>query len=235
MHRSGTSMLSAILHKIGVNMGTSFYSDNKGNLIGHYENKDFLQLNQSILHLAGGSWRSPPSKGSILKLREEFESLINPLIKNSEEELWGWKDPRTCLTINLYLPFLKNPYFILVRRDPNEIAKSLEKRGVISLTKAKNLIKIYNDRIEDFFMEYPKLNKLELDYSNIMDQPIKNILHIIKFLNFKPKKENLNEAIKVIISPSKKKIYVWKKILFNPLKIPFVVIKNVKRLINKYK
>lgn len=235
MHRSGTSMLSAILHKLGVYMGTSFYSNNKGNLIGHYENNDFFQLNQWILHSAGGSWKSPPSKQAILNQKAKIQSSIIQLIKNSEKELWGWKDPRTCLTIKLYLPFLKNPHFLLIRRNNTDIAKSLEKRDGISLKRGKNLTKIYDERILAFFSEYPQLKKLELEYSNIVNYPIKNILRIIKFLDFKPKKEDLIDALNVIISTKDKKLYEWRKILFNPWKIPLFVFKSFKQLINQFK
>jgi hypothetical protein len=42
---------------------------------------------------------------------------------------WGWKDPRTCLTIPLYAPHLVSPRYIEIIRDKNAVTKSLAKRS----------------------------------------------------------------------------------------------------------
>ena len=46
MHRSGTSMTSAILEKLGINMGDETLGPLETNPIGHFEDRMFLELNK---------------------------------------------------------------------------------------------------------------------------------------------------------------------------------------------
>ena len=110
MHKSGTSMVAGSLKKLGVNMGKDTTPDST-NPLGHFEDKEFVTLNSQILKKAGGSWTNPPAKEKILIQKEYFLRKIESLIQKQKSELWGWKDPRTCLTIELYLPYLINSYF----------------------------------------------------------------------------------------------------------------------------
>lgn len=80
----------------------------------------------------------------------------DPKIKSLIERkkgLWGWKDPRTTLTIKLYLPYLKNPHFICCFREPIEVAKSLYRRQKMPIKKGLKLAKIYNKRLLKFLRE----------------------------------------------------------------------------------
>ena len=70
---------------------------------------------------------------------------------------YGWKDPRTTLTIRLYLPYLENPHFISCFREPDEVAKSLVAVGGFTLESAKKLTKIYNQRLLKFLTEFTEI------------------------------------------------------------------------------
>jgi hypothetical protein len=161
MHRSATSMTSRALHlSKEVYMGYQF-GNGWDNPKGHYEHIPIIGINDDILKAAGGDWANPPSRESILKQRPKFERRI----KNALEDLYqkaqennmpscGFKDPRLCLTIELYLPYLINPQFIGTFRSPKDISKSLNKRNQISLEHGENLTKEYNKRIFDFLQTY---------------------------------------------------------------------------------
>jgi len=67
MHRNGTSMTSGILSKLGIDMGRELIGKKVSNPLGHFEDKDFLDLNIKILKEAGGgSWDSTPAREDIL-------------------------------------------------------------------------------------------------------------------------------------------------------------------------
>ena len=51
MHRSGTSMIASILNKLGVSMGKVMLGKTPSNPLGHFEDKDFYNLNRKILKL----------------------------------------------------------------------------------------------------------------------------------------------------------------------------------------
>ena len=113
MHRSATSLVAKSLsHEIC--MGMEFIPANEHNEEGFYEDKRFLSLNDRILGTAGGSWNNPPTEKNISSMFMTFKAEIKELVENmnKKHDLWGWKDPRTVLTIRLFVPFIQNPHFI---------------------------------------------------------------------------------------------------------------------------
>ena len=155
MHRSATSLTAKGLFKSGVNMGRTLLGAGRGNEYGHYEDVEFLHLNERILHTAGGTWDNPPSHDAIMDLRPVFDNEIKELLKRkyveaSEQGMIGWKDPRTTLTIWLYIDFLINPHFIVNFRNKMEVARSLQVRDGFPISKGFELAEKYNQRLLDF-------------------------------------------------------------------------------------
>lgn len=156
MHRAATSLVARTLNH-EVHMGEKLLKGLRDNPKGHYENVRILKLNDKILHDAGGSYFNPPSVDNILKAAHKFEDEMRTVVEKEIEaaekkgmESWGFKDPRTCLTIEAWLPYLPNPQFVVCYRDPLEIAKSLNKRDGMSIKKGIELTKEYNNRIINF-------------------------------------------------------------------------------------
>lgn len=128
-------MIANLLHNaMGVKMGDRFLGRGPWNHHGVWEDLDFVQMNKKLLHRAGAVspvWRHPPNQAEI-----DFQARIIPttvwmrsVIYRKAALRWGWKDPRTCLTIGLYAPHLLNPIYIVTHRDEDHTIKSLEKRG----------------------------------------------------------------------------------------------------------
>jgi hypothetical protein len=158
MHRSATSMTARALHKSGeVYMGTNLMLNGFDNPEGHYENYDFYYLNEDILKVAGGSWFNPPAHEQIMAVEPLFRHRIQTLVSLSKQKAaetgyrsWGWKDPRTVLTIDLYMPHLDKPQFVTCHRDNGEVAASLLKIHGLEYQKAYNLSIEYNKRLLKF-------------------------------------------------------------------------------------
>jgi len=239
MHRSGTSIVAGILAKLGVDMGRDLLGANYSNPTGHFENKKFIQLNNKILKSAGGGWDFPPSEEKILVQRRKFENEIKKIIVEEGKLLiWGWKDPRTSLTIELYLPFLKNPYFLVCHRDNLEIANSLNKRDGLEIKQGLELTKIYNQRINEFFEKYPKLRKMDLFYEEVINNSKKWIKKIFDFLEIEPTKESCQRAVDFVLPKEKvqelsrkmratKKRKKIKKAILNPWKVLRYIYKKI--------
>jgi len=131
MHRSGTSLVSAILHTLGVNMGERFRPPDAHNSTGYYEDLDWRDLNQSILKHCGASWYRLPAPTRLANARWEFNTQIERLVeRKSISPLWGFKDPRTAITIPIIAPYLPaDTRFIFIRRDMPEVVASLMRRA----------------------------------------------------------------------------------------------------------
>jgi len=165
MHRSATSLPAQGLSKAGVRMGDRLLGvDPDSNPYGHYEDVDFIRMNEWLLNSAGGSWRNPPSELDLEKAGKENGYIIKKLVRRKEREpFWGWKDPRTTLTIRMYLPYLTNPHFIACFREPLEVARSLNKRNGIPVEEGLKLAGIYNEKLLGFLEEFSGQYE-DLDY-----------------------------------------------------------------------
>jgi len=67
MHRSGTSLLSRLVHELGLFVGEAeeLMPAQPCNVEGFWERLDVSELNEQLLELAGGSWDCPPPLRSL--------------------------------------------------------------------------------------------------------------------------------------------------------------------------
>ena len=164
MHRSGTSLTASLLQKVGVNIGKKLVGPEYGNIKGHFENIDFVKFHQEIL-------RSQNIDDLGSNLLDEQEIVIGEkekkkgrqLIKKHQKgnALWGWKDPRNTLFLDLWLELLPQANFIFIFRSPWEVVDSLYRRGtdenlVESPEVAVKMWQLYNRRILNFYQKFPQ-------------------------------------------------------------------------------
>lgn len=188
MHRSGTSLVSGLLCKMSINMGPHFKSGIE-NLKGYFEDRDFVKLNSTILKQAGGSWRYPPKQKDLMQIIHQNKTKFSNIIKNKNNNKWGWKDPRTILTIDGYMNFLpkNDTKFIIVYRNPLTVAHSLskKKKHSVDIRNGLNLTSYYNRKIDDFISSYEDYDMLFLAYESLLKNKRGNIDSISDFVNEK--------------------------------------------------
>lgn len=237
MHRSGTSMTSAILEKVGINMGKETLGASVSNPVGHFEDKMFYELNKKILRDAGGNWKNPPAHKNILNLRGKYKEEIKQLILNKKNN-WGWKEPRTSLTIELYYPYLNNIYFIYCKRNEVDVAKSLKKRNNMPLTEGKRLKTIYDNRIEKFLNKINMDRKKTVQYEKVLSNTESEINKIINFLDLEINDKQYQKALNIVLSKEELKKLAKKRKFLNklnlikkgfkkPYKIPGYLLKKI--------
>ncbi len=151
MARTGTSATMRILNILGVTLGEpqrllAPIADN--NEKGFFEHYAIMRLNTELLRRFGGSWRDPPnlpagweSDPRIDDLRVEAEAIVQD--EFSGRPLWGFKDPRTCLTLPFWRPLIGPAAFVICHRHPLEIIASLERRDGLSDEHGLNLWRRY--------------------------------------------------------------------------------------------
>ena len=156
MHRSGTSLVAGLVGKCGVSLGNPrdlMAAHAVDNPAGYWENTRFVQINDSILELFGGSWMSPPrfptgwlNDPRLSSIRSEAVSLIGEI---SQAPVWGWKDPRTCLTLAFWQSLIPNLEYIVCVREPIDVMHSLAVRihGFVPHDQALTLWRRYYNEI----------------------------------------------------------------------------------------
>ena len=142
MHRSGTSLLSNILHLLGVDMVDQPPHVSKKNETGFWERPDILALQDEILNALGtpvgsplhavplkaGWWRNP----EIRDLKRRLHDLTAEHLSRVRRP-WGFKDPRTCRLLPLWGEILEeldvSPRFVWAVRHPAEAAASMSNKN----------------------------------------------------------------------------------------------------------
>lgn len=136
MHRSGTSLVARILNILGVHLGPQecLLQGLAENPKGFWEHQAILGINNEILARQGGSWHSPPafpsgweSAPELGDLRDRAHSVIQADFGGAD--IWGWKDPRTCLTLPFWKSIEPPTGYVICVRHPVEVAQSLERRN----------------------------------------------------------------------------------------------------------
>jgi hypothetical protein len=146
MHRSGTSLITRLVNLLGVSLGPDEHlmKPLPDNPKGFWENRPLTLLNEEILSRLGGVWYQPPEfysgweKGAIFAdLRPRALTLVNENF--GAAKLWGWKDPRNCLTLPFWRSLLPNLRCLICIRNPVDVVHSLECRDKFSFDKGANL------------------------------------------------------------------------------------------------
>jgi DNA repair exonuclease SbcCD ATPase subunit len=138
MHRSGTSLLSNILHLLGIDMVDQPTHASKSNETGFWERPEIVALHDDILQALGapvgspmhavplkaGWWRNP----KIRDLKKRMHDVMATHLAQVRRP-WGFKDPRTCRLLPLWGEILEeldvSPRFVWAVRHPAEAAASM--------------------------------------------------------------------------------------------------------------
>jgi hypothetical protein len=156
MHRSGTSMITGFLKKMGLFVGKDVFDDI------HNESNYFLQVNDELLKRVNASWDSVDNFHYFLRSNELVEmalSRMNYDLQNTKRiglksakiqdyldrhsslasinTPWGWKDPRTVVTAPLWLKIFPNAKIVYIVRNGVDVASSLQTRAIKDFKRRK--------------------------------------------------------------------------------------------------
>lgn len=232
MHRSGTSMMGAVLEALGVNMGDEFREGARANPLGFFEDLTFKELNRDMLHAAQGDMYDAPPREAILAHKGQYVDRIQQVVSSKTSARWGWKDPRTSLTVELYLDYLVNPHIVYCRRSKDAVAKSLETRGDMTFADAISLAEEYEKRIVSFLDGNPDIPRLTLTYEAMTSQPKEGIQQLILFLELHSTDTQIERALGLVLPKRAIQRLRFKRLvekgLQRPWEIPGYIYKRIR-------
>lgn len=196
MHRSGTSLATEILSRLGLWIGTeqNLIGANEDNPRGHFELVAGVDFDNEVLRQAGGTWDDPPAIESV----DELATTIRPAVNEwfDGRALVAFKDPRLCLTLPVWMPALASfeVRVVHVMRDPYAVARSLVARneamdvpasrfakGEMVASDALMLCSEYNRRA-CLYVERFAVPRLVVQYDELVDAPATLIPRIAAFV-----------------------------------------------------
>jgi LPS sulfotransferase NodH len=144
MHRSGTSLVTRLLRLLGIHMG----ADPDPNA----ESKHLRSLNKHTFRVVGAEWNTPEivleameSPAFVAQQAGYYRAHLLSgagglrywgirywlaLRAGGALPLWGWKDPRTSLTLPIWLQVCPQAYVVHIIRNGIDVAISLHRRHV---------------------------------------------------------------------------------------------------------
>jgi hypothetical protein len=125
MPRSGTSLVTQMLHRCGVDLGPpeQLMPASINNTDGFWENLRFVRLNERLLKASGGTWFVPPAT---LRPTPKITAEAKAILAHFEgREPWAWKDPRNAVTLPFWKTLLPSMKVLVCVRHPAETAASL--------------------------------------------------------------------------------------------------------------
>ena len=137
MHRSGTSSVTRLINMMGAYLAPEGQEmpSQPDNPKGFWERADVMQLNDEILHSAGGTWDEVAHLDFDkinTEQKDNFRKRIQAIVLGMDAHRpWVLKDPRMCLVYPFWKPALEVPVSLFVYRNPIQIAQSLSKRNNI--------------------------------------------------------------------------------------------------------
>ena len=219
MHRSGTSLVANLLHRSGVYVGEKheLMQPTRDNEQGYWENWEFVNLNDSILAELGGSWHSPPAPNNAWYDEERWNDLrvrAEVLLRRfTPHEPWGWKDPRTSLTIPFWfnLNSILMPFWlgrgsklkvVLCLRDPLEVFQSLRDRTTAPNSSGLDLWLTYNRSVLNHTLP---ADRIVTHYEAYFRDPQAELCRVLEFLEIPATKATIESSVHVVSSSMRHK------------------------------
>lgn len=130
MHRSGTSLVSNVMREAGLDIGVrEDVGLGVGQPRGHFEDREVFRLHEAILAASGRTCFSADD-ASLAVIPAAFQEQARALAAaRADRPFWGWKDPRTCLFLDLWDGLLPEARYLFLYRHPVDVALSLWRRN----------------------------------------------------------------------------------------------------------
>ena len=180
-HRSGTSAVTAALVALGLHgVDPADRMDRVTSNPEHWESMAASQFNEDLLASLGAAWDAPPAADAESPLPDPVSGAEDParIMAQAYPEPGPvvWKDPRACLLLPFWRAALPGPLAVIfVWREPLAVARSLHRRDGIPLADGLALWEHYN-RCAAVGLQ--GVDTFVLDYSSVVDDPEKVVVHV---------------------------------------------------------
>lgn len=202
MYRSGTSLISGVLDKLGIDIGRHGNLKHPiANPKGFFEDADSIDLNENLRRLVGNKVWYNIDKEDVLKImdNEEANKRVKDYINmRNKKDIWGLKDLKMIPFLPLYFKYLESPYFIIIKRKKESVIRSWK---IVNKEDHEDMIEPAYERHMEMLSDAEKILKdkgypyVELDYgwyvdnreeaakklANFVDVPVNE--EVIKFCN----------------------------------------------------
>ncbi|KUO94898.1 sulfotransferase family protein [Ferroacidibacillus organovorans] len=217
MHRSGTSVLTHMIHRLGVPLGVTLRAT-PDNPDGYFENENLVIVQESLLHALGRTWHSTepmPDAWRETDIANEALEIMTKLVayEFQNTDVFAFKDPRTCLLLPLWAHLIESldldARYVVMTRNPHEVAASLAARDGFTQEKSLALWQLHMNAIHAHLAlvwqtraDQGKTAQSEatvIAYDALLDDPLRTLHKLSVALELSPaSEEQLRSAASVV-------------------------------------
>jgi hypothetical protein len=195
-----------LINLLGVTVGPEEHLVPAGaaNPTGFWEHQGIVRLNDLLLRRLGGKALRPPALPVGWERSSELDDLRARAHRLIEQDFggrsaWGWKDPRTCLTLPFWRGIVEPTHYVLCLRHPRDVARSLERRDGFSLGRALELWLLHT---RSALRATRGQKRLCLVYERIVSDPVADLERLAEFVGPAVVDVSIREAAKMAVDPS---------------------------------
>lgn len=174
-----------MLHYVGVNMNPI---DNRrpGYPFGSFEDIRIQEMTRFMTN----NKKIAEKKCDKRILMKMAKNIIKK--RSKRNKIWGWKSALTYKCLDHFMPYVKNPYFVILFRNVADNAESLCRLYATNygqnLKQTETIKKIINEQKEmiSSILKYKNIPKIILKYEEIKDNYFKTCIRLAIFLDVKP-------------------------------------------------
>lgn len=211
MHRSGTSLTTGLLSALGVSLSEDLMPPTDANAMGYFESVSVREIQDELLAALGSSWNSSTTlkpfparwwtSQAVLPLKKRLTDLVRAELERATG-IWGFKDPRTARLLPLWNEIFAElhlePRYVIVGRNPVDVARSLEVRDGLHPVYSELL---WLEHMTEAIANTRKNVVAFVEYGNWFSDPMMQMRHMTSALGFPaPGGETLEVAMKRYIS-----------------------------------
>jgi hypothetical protein len=215
MHRSGTSLTASLIRELGIDFGsedTMIPAHSVDNPISYLEQRAMVAVNEQLLELMGGSWRNPPTlppgwqhSPGLEPLYAEAAAAVAHLFPGGVG--WGWKDPRTSLTLPFWREVIGPMDYVVCVRRPGDTALSVSTRYGRGLRRAlpvlfprfrkRHWVELWLRYTQDALRHTEGEHRIVVSYEGYHRDPARVLASLREFLGLVPAGED-DHALDVV-------------------------------------
>lgn len=173
--RSGSSCLSGLVQLHGFSLGKDVATvKDTYNEKGYFENESILNFNRSTLDQIGSNvfCEEKPTYYQIQKSLDFDEHLKEVFDRQFSDDNFSIKDPRIAILQDLYLKVSPTSKVILLRRNSEDSAKSMQRMRGFDLSKGMAVKAVYDALLDDM---RDKADCLEMSFESVLSDPVASL------------------------------------------------------------
>jgi hypothetical protein len=202
-HRSGTSVTTGILHRLGFAIGEPVMPPHPDNPTGYFENLRVVELHEEVFAEAGAKWFDLVDVWSLLDHQRRIHwsaraaALLSELMQGADR--FVLKDPRLVRLLPMWSLALASleadVRYVATVRDPAEVAVSLHRRDGFDVSHGEALWNLDMDLVG----RHLDGRATVVVYADVLEAPLQAARRLLDGIDVRGDPDDMEAAVQLVV------------------------------------